>query len=66
MIAGLLAICAGERSGYLNVGRLLPAGTAALLASLYLSGPGCAALVLAVDRGAGPDGVRAVWHPGAT
>lgn len=55
-LAGFAAGAVGDLAGY-------PAlfGT-----GLVLSGLGCAALVLAVDRGAGPDGVRAVWHPGRT
>lgn len=51
-VAGFAAGTVGELFGY-------PAlfGT-----SLVLSGIGCAVLILAVDRGAGPAGVRAVWH----
>ncbi|NUS93516.1 MAG: MFS transporter [Nocardia sp.] len=54
-IAGFAAGTVGELLGY-------PAlfGT-----SLVLSGIGCAAMIIATDRGAGPAGVRTVWAASA-
>lgn len=53
-IAGFAAGTVGELFGY----------PALFGSSLVLSGIGCAALIIATDRGAGPAGVRAVWAPG--
>lgn len=50
-IAGFAAGTVGELLGY----------PALFGSSLVLSGIGCAALIIATDRGAGPAGVHAVW-----
>ncbi|WP_280399026.1 MFS transporter [Nocardia carnea] len=53
-VQGLAGFAAG------TVGELL--GYPALFgSSLVLSGIGCAALILAIDRGKGPNGIHAVW-----
>lgn len=51
-VAGFAAGTVGELLGY----------PALFGSSLVLSGLGCAALIIATDRGAGPNGVHAVWH----
>lgn len=50
-VAGMTAGVVGDLFGY----------TTLFTAALVLSGLGCIALVRAVDRGAGPVGVRQVW-----
>ncbi|WP_051133346.1 MFS transporter [Nocardia paucivorans] len=54
-MAGFAAGTVGELLGY----------PALFGSSLVLSGIGCAALVIAIDRGVGPAGVHTVWHPPA-
>ena len=51
-VAGLAAGVIGDLLGY----------PALFGISVVLSGMGCAALILAVDRGAGPTGVRQAWR----
>ncbi|MEU1983406.1 MFS transporter [Nocardia sp. NPDC019395] len=51
-IAGFAAGTVGELLGY----------PALFGSSLVLSGIGCAALIIATDRGIGPSGVHAVWN----
>ncbi|HLS78982.1 MAG TPA: MFS transporter [Nocardia sp.] len=53
-VQGLAGFAAGVTGDLLGYPALF--GT-----SLVLSGIGCAALILAIDRGKGPSGVRAVW-----
>ncbi|MFI5719876.1 MFS transporter [Nocardia sp. NPDC051750] len=54
-IAGFAAGTVGELLGY----------PALFGSSLVLSGIGCAALIIATDRGIGPSGVHAVWNRAA-
>lgn len=52
-LAGFTAGAVGDFFGY----------PALFGSSLVLSGFGCAALILAIDRGKGPDSLHAVWRP---